>query len=190
MAYILGFTTADGCVNFNPTKWVYSLSYGLNKDDIEILEFIRSEICPTKPISQPNKQDMVRLEFNSKTLCNDLINLGVTPRKTGFEILPKVPDEYRFDYLRGLFDGDGSIYFNEKSKSKWSRTAVFAITCSNKNYLEDLRLKICPLGKIRVGNNTFDWRIQKQSDIRSIASLMYVNSNFSLKRKRDKMLLV
>ena len=47
----------------------------------------------------------------SKKLANDLNNLGCTPNKSlTLEKIPDIPEEFILDFVRGYFDGDGSIH--------------------------------------------------------------------------------
>jgi len=43
--------------------------------------------------------------------------LGAGYNKSLTSIFPKVPAKYLPDYIRGLWDGDGCIYFNNHQKS-------------------------------------------------------------------------
>ena len=189
MAYILGFITADGCLS----KGRNQLTFCLHHQDVEILEFIKKELKfqgnIRYKIDKRTENKFVELKISSKKLIDSLKNLGLTERKTGHEILPKIPEEYKFDYLRGLFDGDGCISIrNNKYK-----TPAWFICSSNKYYLENLKNQILPnIGSItkKTDKDFYYWNIWKREDIRSLATLMYLNNNFSLERKRQKMLLV
>ena len=59
-----------------------------------------------------NSQKSCRLSLNSKKLSQDLLNLGVFPRKTetlDFPLKDWIPDDLMSHFIRGLFDGDGCI---------------------------------------------------------------------------------
>ena len=42
-------------------------------------------------------------------MANDLINLGCIPNKSLILLPPKLKDEFISHFIRGYFDGDGSI---------------------------------------------------------------------------------
>lgn len=206
MAYVLGFITADGGMHYsgyNDSKYNgYKITIPLKYEDKEIVEFIRDEIAPQnniynrifgKPLKSGKQRHQCSLTISSKYLMDSLINLGITPRKTGKEILPEIPDNFKFDYLRGLFDGDGSITIStQKHNNKIYGKYTFKIVSANKKYLEDVKHN---LGNDIGGSilehdtNCYKWQIQSKNDIISIGKLMYYEGfPFALKRKRDKFL--
>lgn len=114
-AYWLGFIYADGCVS-NSTK--YTLEITLKKSDENHLKKFRSfldsdALISNKTISHGEKvYKAVRIAVHSKKLVEDLISKGCTPRKSltlsfpSREILPQPLVKH---FIRGYFDGDGSI---------------------------------------------------------------------------------
>lgn len=49
------------------------------------------------------------LIINSKTIKQDLEQLGVTPNKSYTVSFPDVPDQYMPAFIRGVIDGDGWV---------------------------------------------------------------------------------
>lgn len=50
------------------------------------------------------------IQIGHQEICKDLLGLGIQPRKT-YNLNPiKVPERYFSDFVRGFFDGDGSVY--------------------------------------------------------------------------------
>ena len=90
-------------------------------------------------------------EIISKTIFEDIIKLGGTPRKSKYISFPNVPEEYLPDFLRGLFDGDGCVYEDKRTNN------CFAYICSGstsflnelKNVLEKLNIE----GRIHSNGN-------------------------------------
>src|SRR5690606_8445162 len=62
------------------------------------------------------KRRYVRLNLNSKKMYNDLLDKGITPRKSLTLKPPKnVPKDLVRHWIRGYFDGDGSVHiYNDK----------------------------------------------------------------------------
>ena len=109
MAYVLGFIYADG--NLIHTKrgtWFWSLQI----TDKDILEEIKKALDSSHIVSKKkkheNQKQSYRFQVGSKNMCEDLIRLGLTERKSKTILLPTVPKKYFPDFLRGYFDGDGT----------------------------------------------------------------------------------
>lgn len=124
-AYILGFLYADGC-NYKPKQTV---SMSLQEEDFDILEKIR--VCmgnehPLEYIDYSNKHDFgytyknqYRMLIFSKHMCDSLDNIGMTPNKSLTLEFPRIDKELYRHFIRGYFDGDGSVYqsfVNENNK--------------------------------------------------------------------------
>lgn len=185
MAWVLGFTMSDGCVEYRTDISRFRLIYSIQKRDVEVLNFINNCLETNKPFNEYN--GILNAKYTSKYMVDRLMQLGIIPRKTGFESIPQeLPDEYFWDFLRGYFDGDGWI---SSPKSK-PRTATFSICSSNDFILKQIQSKI-NMGKIinraRWRNNVdfFNLNISKQEHLKYIYNNMYKNSQFKLNRKFD-----
>lgn len=116
-AYWLGFIAADGCVchTGGHEKGSKVLVFNLNERDKEHLEkfliAIGSEAqIKTKPgVGYGEGTVMVSLEINSKKIVEDLNKFGITERKSLTLQPPNIDPQFYIDWIRGYFDGDGSI---------------------------------------------------------------------------------
>lgn len=122
MAYILGFITADGCIAKN--KYSYKLYFSIHEKDKDLLEKIRKILAPKNKYSYYKKEKMYHFSFTSTEMYNDLMKLGITPRKTFSVKPPQVPKEFIRDYLRGYIDGDGCINIFKRKDSKKEMPAL------------------------------------------------------------------
>ena len=119
-AYVLGLLYADGYNNTDRN----SVSLGLKETDKEVLDKITALIQPTKPLqyinmsSQRNKegfensQNQCRLMINNKHISQRLVELGCVKAKTHTLTFPteeQVPSCLIRHFVRGYFDGDGSV---------------------------------------------------------------------------------
>lgn len=126
-AYCLGFLYADGCNMKNKS----TISMSLEEGDKDILELIRHEINVDRElefIDYSDKHDFgytyknqYRLLMFSAHMCRVLEGYGMTPNKSLTLKFPKIDEQFMPDFIRGVFDGDGSIY-NGKKKSKFTLT--------------------------------------------------------------------
>ena len=105
-AYWVGFLLADGCIC--RTAWAPHLSLEIQKRDKNHLLKFQTCLAATHPI-QTCARGTVRIRIYNQKICDDLIRIGVTPRKTHTARPAKIHAQFRRDYFRGLVDGDGCI---------------------------------------------------------------------------------
>ena len=118
-AYWLGFLYADGniCIQENNA---YILSLCISKVDEHHLHAFRValntdiKIYDKHHINPHDGSNLIasRIDISSKELCFDLIDKGCVPAKSLIKKFPlpsKVPDHLLNHFLRGYFDGNGSI---------------------------------------------------------------------------------
>ena len=119
-AYILGLICSDGCIYTRKNhKGLWQIA--LQRQDAQVLEDIKQEIKSDNTVKYNG--NTATLTIVSQEMYDDLIRIGITPRKTYTTDLSKViqniPVQYQKDFVHGYFDGDGSITVrNIPSKSK------------------------------------------------------------------------
>ncbi len=113
MAYILGFIAADG----NVAKKENAISIQLHERDAELLEKIKDITQSTRPLDfykTSQGRDSVKFQVWSAEWKRDLAIYNIVPAKT-FCLKPPLflDSKYYKDYIRGYFDGDGSVYYSD-----------------------------------------------------------------------------
>lgn len=178
MAYVLGWFFSDGNVSSDKG----SISIHLNKKDHYILEKMKNLMESTRPIDSYSNSSYLRLD--SKILAQDLINLRCVPKKSLFLEFPDIPPQYLSHFIRGFFDGDGSIHFNKPNTIK-------VTFISTKQFLEKLQIELNNILGLRIGS------LQRQikmcialyygDDARKLCDWMYENSkDLYLIRKKER----
>lgn len=199
-AYVLGLFYADGCIsNTENQKYSYYCHVKLKKSDSKLFEKI-VEIFPFFSINY--EKETVSLRCNKKDFYNDLKLNGLLPRKS-FENkynlrFPILKSDLISHFIRGYFDGNGSIYeyLNSKSISKgFSFTAVnyfFLKRLKEILYYNGIKMK---LNSIRGGKSiirgreimfnslTFSLLIQNKDIIKKAEKFIYKNATLYLERK-------
>jgi len=113
-AYFLGFLAADGS-NFTPKN---KISITLNSKDKEILKKFKIALKADKLITDKYQESGIKKTFNwystftisNLKLSQDLLFHGICDRKSYYLKFPTtVPKDLIKHYIRGHFDGDGSI---------------------------------------------------------------------------------
>lgn len=128
MAYILGFIAADG--NVYEVGNAHILQLGC--DDLDVVEKMQ-EALGHDGIINKKERDNGKIAYSLRicdiSLFNDLNVLGVTARKSLTITPPIIPEEYVHHYIRGYFDGDGSVSYRSGPYNK-SRLVVDIYTAS------------------------------------------------------------
>jgi len=148
MAYVLGYFVADGCIGISKGRkkpYVFSIT----SIDTPHLYKIRKAMGSTHKLSVKFNGDHSsvahQLQFRNETIALDLIKMGITPRKT-YNLPPiKVPDKYFPDFVRGFFDGDGSVFIytvNGVPQIKGN------FVCVSLSFIEDFNSNLCKRLKI------------------------------------------
>lgn len=123
-AYILGVLFADGSIQYKKKKYCVKLSW--QEKDLTTLEKIRDIITPRRNLyfvkldNNPNWNNQYTLSITNKKLCDQLLKHGVFPNKTYTLKRPILDYDLIPHFIRGYFDGDGSV--TEKKKDIISPT--------------------------------------------------------------------
>lgn len=203
-AYFFGLIAADGAiVEYKPNKFQMTIS--LQSRDKSILELMKESTkadVPVREYAQSYRLEngtifkQARFVTGNQTFCAHLINHGITPNKskTLIDLIPEVNQEFIPDFIRGYFDGDGSIYQTITSGTKLKNYVSFRGT-------EDLLSGIKEYlsiegGKVTFGSGSsaetgcFEWKFGAVKDILYFKDVIYHENvgNFYLSRKKEKFL--
>ena len=108
MAYVFGLILTDGCVS---DTGVISLCI----NDRELLEKVKKVLRSEHKITlSKHQKGLYCFHFAREKLVADLAKLGILPRKSLTVKFPKVPRRCLVDFIRGVFDGDGSVFFDKR----------------------------------------------------------------------------
>ena len=195
-AWLLGFILSDGSIRGNRITIRLSLKDKCVLEMIKrMLDFagkIRAEINKIK-----DKRYMgTVLEFTSKKIVEKLKKLGISENKTLREKIPPcmfTENEYlQRAFIRGIFDGDGSVveYKNDKHKNQM----VFQVVGTKEllNGLQQILVSngvcgyknIAKNGKSKVNHFCLRYVGNIQAD--NILKWLYRDAKVFMKRKHDK----
>lgn len=202
-AYILGFIYADGYVGDDKFN---NLVIAVSEKDKCILEKIKDKISFTGSIRTicnvegcyKNSKPKVVLNFSSKELTSDLRKLGLYPNKsTTMKKLPKIREDLYRHFIRGYFDGDGTIAFSKKTSyhtlktgvtKKYIYDSVVWNVIGTNEFLDDMR-RYLPVSVIDSKCNVEGMkylRTDSRQALVSIYDFMYKDSSIYLERKYEK----
>lgn len=192
MAWILGFIAADGTIR----KDNNSIKITLSQKDREVLEKIKDKIEIGNPIKdyQTNKGfDICELVWTCEKHKKDLAKYSIIPNKT-FKLEPPLAldRKYWIDYIRGYFDGDGSVNLIKNSNSRGNGNLRWQICGVNKEFLQwiiDFLFTDYNIPKVSINvqnkkENLYYFQYSSNST-RMIYNILYNDSDMFLKRKKE-----
>lgn len=190
-AWMLGFIYADGYIDSSKTK----LKFTLAEKDKDVLEKIKSILRSNSPIKRKEGRQIkgtdyfgssaVTLMISNAQICQDLEKHGAFYKKSlklQFPLFLK--DELIRHFIRGYFDGDGSITFGRHDFPKIS-------IASNKEFLEgihDILLKENITSNIYASNRSKvnSLEINAKSSVEKFLNYIYKDSNIFMERKYQR----
>ena len=171
--YWLGYLAADG----NLAKSRYAIRIQLK--DLEMVEKYRNFVNPKLSIYyRVNKagSNMGTVVYENKEIWDYLYSLGITPAKSR---TLEYRGEFNWDFIRGVFDGDGCI----SNQGPKITTGSNIFKTQLENFLTEEGLEFKTFIK---GNQIFDIYIRGNSRF-TFFYRMYANSEcVKLERKYDK----
>ncbi len=113
-AWVLGLLFTDGHISIHGSgNYVVSLS----SIDYSLLLNVKNLMKSTHPIRRASKKqpNLYTLQFARDEMVADLMRLGMVPRKSLVIKFPEMPKEFHRHFIRGCWDGDGSVFFDKKN---------------------------------------------------------------------------
>lgn len=191
-AYILGYLEADGYIQKRNSKYTPSVSitFCTSNKDLEYLKKLKEWVGFQGPILTRNHHlsNGKTYQTNAFIVCSrswkDFLEKNLRKGK----IPNDIPSNLIHHYIRGYFDGDGSVYFQENS------TFVNFVS-SSETLLEEIKEKIREgiqyknEGKMvtRIKHNSnkcWSFTIAKQNLVQRFAEWLYKDSSYFLDRKK------
>lgn len=144
-----------------------------------------------KTRSTEKEKKYFQVQFGSVLFYKWLVGIGLTPNKSKTLGKLKIPDKYFFDFLRGCFDGDGSVYaYWDK---RWHSSYMFYLqfTSASFDFLAWLQSSVSKLtgvaGRIRPGSRSFQLAFAKTNTLIISKKMFYESGLPCLRRKFKKL---
>ena len=190
-AYWLGFMYADGYIVDNSKRYGED-EFGITLaiDSLDSIEKFKASISATNPIrydNSKNGQCQAKLVCRSQKTVNDLIDKGVFKQKTLILQPPtKVPSNLLHHFIRGFFDGDGSImHYQHKTNQHIDFGINFTTTYAMAKWLQEIFNK----GSIypdKRNNTTWYFSIGGNQQVIQACNYMYKNASIWMNRKYNR----
>lgn len=194
-AYILGIILSDGCLSYDSHSKRYRITISMN--EYNLIKYLRDRYSPTKKVYEYKS-----VKGNSTTYTFITTNkydihfikcIGISERKSKCLIFPEIDYKYIRDVIRGIFDGDGSVYINKtKSCGKVYSYLNASFTTGSEKFADDI-IEILKSNDItahkvkdsRKDRNCWYVKIYSKKDIKKFHEFMYNGAVLYVNRKKD-----
>lgn len=201
-AYWLGFISADGCVY---RKYPGSgaarnlLRIRLKSNDKPHLENFRAGLKTNSPVKETVGKDgspYAQIEVNSEQLINVLAVWGIVQNKSLTLPFPNMSAKYLPGFIRGYFDGDGTIYWRLRAQySGKNPQPVCRFISGSLEFLRGLETALSSFGVATLSlyrngkSNAYHLPLSNaKRNLRKFASLLYDDATVALERKHTAFL--
>ena len=114
-AYVVGLIASDGNV-YKRDGHDGQIRLSFQDGDSE------HQLLTSSIIQNDKNYEYISISIVSQKLFEDICNIGIAPKKTWkinlAQIIRNIPKQFIRDFLRGYFDGDGSINITKKQRGK------------------------------------------------------------------------
>ena len=199
-AYFLGLIYADGYVGVHDELVI---SFKDNEDGLRILNILKDELGFTGDLKtqiqnggyQPGAT-CAKLNFSNAKVNSDLRKLGLSEYKLeSRKYIPDIPKELVPHFIRGMFDGDGSIavYMEKTRTGSYTEKATMNLY-GNQTLLEEIREIFmkelgCNYTTIRTGQNSDKipiYHLGGKKQLQKVKHYLYDNATIYFNYKKEK----
>jgi len=151
---------------------------------------VRGYKIGTKSSGYNSEKTYYQVQFGDVLFYQFLLEIGLHPNKSHTVARLHIPDQYFFDFVRGEWDGDGTIY---RSKDKrWRNSYVISISfaSASKEFLvwlqKGINTRIDTNGFIKKGTRGYQLCYAKKDSNMLLNAMFYTNGLPHLPRKFAK----
>lgn len=191
MSYILGFLFADGCITTRDGEYHEIAVEIKDHDHCTVIASTIDNNINVHRYTRHDGRSTSKFSIGVSSVIEDVVNLGLTPKKSKTALYPYVPRELQSHFVRGYFDGNGTVGLAKRNNRKSYRRGLM-ISVGSKAFSESLLLAIRSFTPA-VGNiykpsttNAYNVSFTRLDEIRSFGEWIYDEASIFLHRKYEK----
>lgn len=185
LAYVLGWALTDASVENNKNRFVVSWQLK-DKEPLEIFKQIFKierdiEFCERK------QGDYYRLRIHGRETFDNFMKFGIGPNKSLTVELPEIPEEFKSHFFRGVFEGDGSLWWRFPDSRYKTKMLIASICSGSYNFIKSC-YDILPYGRFSNKKSSSVYRIMfYSSNAKNFLDWIYQDSEgLRLSRKYNR----
>lgn len=191
-AYFLGFMFADGYIKKTHS---YLVQLMLREEDGYIIKEFKKELKTDREVKiykrverDGRERRLASLRVSSPVLYNDLLSLGMRENPLeNHRPVPVLPENLLPHFVRGYFDGNGSVFLSLHKKS--GTISLGSNFTGDKGFLGELNMLLKPItnssGKVFDRGNFGSIHFAQRQTI-NLYHYMYEGATICLLRKKEK----
>ena len=192
LAYAIGLITSDGNLSSDGRHM------SLTSCEEEMMHNFKSALNLKNTIGkydggkEKTRKKYFYIHFGDKVFYHFLNTLGLTPAKSKTIKSVSIPNDYFSDFLRGLFDGDGTFYTFKDNRWPSSYGYQISFASASNDFIVWLKGRLTNFygvkGFIRPGAGVYNLRYVKSDSIALFFAMYKKDDNpiLFLRRKYDK----
>lgn len=146
LAYAIGLLASDGCLAKSSS--LIDLTSNDKEQLTNYLKCLKINAKISKKKSGSGRFGL-RVQFKNRVFHSFLLKIGLTPAKSKTLGPLNIPDKYFFDFLRGVFDGDGCTYSYWDKRWKSSFMYYVCFSSASPSFLDWLQNSILRLSGVK-----------------------------------------
>ena len=192
LAYCVGLIATDGCL-YNDGRHI-----SFTSADLQLVRLFKKHLRLSNIVghnkSGSTEKRCPHIQFGSVLFYDWLVGIGLTPHKSLTLGPLEIPKKYLLDFVRGCFDGDGTVY--SYMDPRWANSHMFYISFASGSELFTKWLRAILLDVIGIRGHVsgtksfFQLRYAKAESLVLITKMYYNLQIPCLQRKRRKILSI
>jgi hypothetical protein len=190
LAYAVGLITADGSLSKDGRHIDFT-----SKDVDQIETYLRCLEIEDIKIGQKysgggNREVYYRAQFGDVLFYTWLQDIGLSSNKSLIINSLKIPNKYFFDFVRGEWDGDGTVYCRKDFRWKDSYIVCISFASGSEDFLtwlhEEINIRLGTTGHIYSGKRVLQLRYGRKDSRKLFDAMFYEDGLPHLHRKFAK----
>ena len=189
MSYFLGYFWADGYISSNQ-----DLFMEIVKDDADDIEHIFMKVCSFHRYERNRVNRKAHKTFHytdyERNITSLLTKLGKYPKtiESHENIMKYIPKQYLNYFIRGLFDGDGSLYVHNNTvqitiSGRYEQDWSYLVNFLNKEYNINFKINLRTYKSFKSSHIR---NVNPKSIINFLKQIYDVDDGIYLNRKYNK----
>lgn len=176
-AYWLGFLAADGYIH-EMSQSKLRLVVELSLKDRSVLETFLCDLKSDVPIQERSNKSSFGsssafISITRFKFVKPLLDLNIKSP----DFFSRIPDSFKRDFVRGLFEGDGCLHLESDNKRPGTKQYRWILASKNKDILTDIQVFLehsCSLSKTKIlYQNVWKLRYSGNIQVRRLNEFIY-----------------